>query len=160
MRRVSGAFLLLLILAPVPLRAQQPEPARLFQVDVELFHASLSLLWPVAGAWWVGPDVGGGILEQKTFAPSGDDFTPMVHAGVALSRRMTPRISLDVGVRVGFGELRSTACSGCIPPAYGAAVLGGSWGGDTFRAGSRVTLARVSEATVVAWSPLFLRLRF
>lgn len=153
-------LLLLLLFLPPALHAQEPVRGRLVRVDVEVFHVTASVLWPVSASWRAGPELGGGLLEQKTFAPGGDDFTSMIHVGGVLSRPLSERLSWDTGVRFGVGELRSTACSGCIPPGYGAVVVGGAWGGDTFRAGSRVTVARVSGVTVLAWSPLFLRLRF
>lgn len=159
-----------LVILPAATQAQTPEPdsgasdrgqeLQPRRVDVEVMYVTLSWLWPMSPDWTVGPEVGGGIWEQETLLPSGDDFTALVHVGVVSSWRSHESPAMDVGLRVGVAELRSRSCSGCLPELFGALTTSLFVGGGTVRGGTRLTLGTVVDDPFLSWSPLVLRIRF
>lgn len=130
--------------------------------DVEVYYLSGRLLWPTTVGWAIGGEIGAGVNDQvATFAPALDDFLPFLHLGGVASRDLSSRMALDLGVRLGFGDILGGCQAGdCLPDGYSAATAGLDAGFDTVRAGTRLYLGRQAGHTIVAWSPLFLRLRF
>ena len=130
------------------------------RLDVEVAYLTGSWLWPISATWSLGPELGLGLLEQMTLAPADDDFTGIVHIGATSTVKLSPRASLDIGLRLGVGELRSRSCSGCIPGGYGSGTLALFLGNGRFQGGTRVLFGRASGRKFGAWSPLVGRLRF
>jgi hypothetical protein len=130
-------------------------------VDVEVYYLSGRLQWPTRFGWALGGEIGAGVNEQvATFAPARDDFLPFLHLGVVASRDLSPRMALDLGARLGFGDILGPCdASDCLPEGFTALMAGLDAGFDALRAGTRIYLGRQSGHTIVAWSPLFLRLR-
>jgi hypothetical protein len=161
--RVSRCLLLLSVaawaVAEETVGQGRPEyPPR--RVDVEIAYASASWVWPVGSAWRLGPEFGLGILEQKTVAPSGDDFTALFHIGATSAVRVGTRGSLEFGLRLGMAELRSESCSGCLPGGFAGATGAVFFGGRRFQGGTRITLGGASGRGFVAWSPVLGRVQF
>jgi hypothetical protein len=157
--RISGVVLMLSValLFPTDLVGQDGGP-RTVRIDAEVFYATISVVWDKSSAWAIGPELGLGILEQKTFAPSTEDFVSIAHAGVVFVRDPGPGPTIELGLRAGIGELRR--CFGdCLPDGYFAVAGGLSVGGDRWRVGTRLTIGRLSGDSMVAWSPVFLRVR-
>jgi len=139
-------------------QVRRDDPAR--RIDVEVAYASASWLWPIGGGWRIGPEFGLGILEQKTVAPDGDDFTAVVHVGATSATPVGASTSVEFGVRLGIGELRSESCSGCVPGGYVGTTAALFFGGRRFQGGTRLTLGRASGRGLGAWSPIVGRIQF
>ena len=139
-------------------QAAPRDPPR--RLDLEVLYLTGSWVWPIAESWVLGPEVGLGVLEQKTFSPSGDDFTAILHIGVLSATRMTERVTAEVGFRLGVGELRSVSCSGCLPDAYGALTFALFTAFGRLQVGTRGTVGRVADNTFFVWSPVVVGVRF
>jgi hypothetical protein len=140
--------------------AQSGLPDRPRRVDVEVLYVTGSWLWSVGPTSRLGPELGLGILEQVTVWPDGDDLTGILHVGLMSSTDVSPRASLDLGLRLGIGELRSRSCSGCVPGGYAAATAALFLGRGRLQGGTRLSLGRASGRGFAAWSPLVGRVRF
>ena len=155
---VALALGLALPARPAMGQATPPEPPR--GLDAEVVYFTLSWVWPASDAFALGPELGGGILEQKTLAPDGDDFTSIIHAGLVGRIRLSPALSAELGVRLGASELRSISCSGCAPDGFAAGTVALFTGSRRWRFGTRYMFGAVDGEPFQAWSPLVLRLRF
>ena len=140
--------------------SQSQPPERPGRVDVEVLYVTGSWLWSVGPTTRLGPEVGVGILEQVTVSPDGDDLTGILHVGITSSTSVSPAASLDLGLRLGIGELRSRSCSGCVPGGYVAATASLFLGRGRLQGGTRFSLGRASSRGFVTWSPLVGRVRF
>ena len=136
--------------------AARERPRRL---DVEVLYVTGSWLWSVSPTTRLGPELGVGILEQVTITPDGDDLTGILHVGVTSSTDVGSA-SLEAGLRLGIGELRSRSCSGCVPGGYAAATVALFLGRGRLQGGTRLSLGRAGGRGVAAWSPLVGRVRF
>lgn len=130
------------------------------RLEGEVVYFTLSWLWPLPGAWALGPEIGGGILEQKTLAPTEDDFTSIAHVGVVSSRRISNSLRVEVGVRFGVAELRSHSCTECLPDGFVAGTAALFTGFERLRFGTRFMSGSVGRETFFAWSPLVVRFEF
>jgi len=148
-------------LTPSGLLGQDSARQRPFRVDLEALYLTAARVWPVSNRWSIGPEVGVGVHEQKTFTPSGQDFTSGAHLGVVVSLGGHDR-SLDLAARFGGGDLLE---SGDVPEVYAGLVTTAALGSDRFQLGTRVTAASMwtsgqGSHAVLAWSPILLRVRF
>ena len=161
--RRTAAWIVLMGSALVwPLHAQGQESVRTGRVDVELFYATISgLWWSLPHGWRIGPELGLGLRENVTARPTDADFSPLVSIGAVGSRSLSGRSSVDLGVRIGAGDiLRVCPASDCYPQRYLSFLGGLAYGGTRWRAGTRVEIGRQDGETILAWSPVFLRVRF
>ena len=155
---VRTILLVTLVVLPSAVAGQEVTAVRAYRLDVEALYITGARLWPTAGTWRVGAEIGLGILEQKTFSGSDFDFAPILHGGLALERPLNTRFILDASVRVGFADrLRVCGSSDCYPESFGSLVAGVTSGRGRFAVGTHFSVARQSGETLVAWSPLSLR---
>ena len=139
-------------------QSQLPERPR--RVDVEVLYVTGAWLWSVGPSIRLGPELGVGVLQQVTVWPDGDDLTGILHVGVTSSADVRPGASLDLGLRLGVGELRSRSCSGCVPGGYVAVTAALFLGRGRLQGGTRLSLGGASGRGVATWSPLVGRVRF
>lgn len=149
------------ILLPSAMSGQEVATTRAYRLDLEPLYLTGARLWPTAGTWRVGAEIGLGVLEQKTFSASDFDFRPVVHLGLALERPLSERFILDVSVRIGFADLlRVCGVSDCFFESFRSVVAGVTSGRGRVAVGTHISVARQSGETLVAWSPLSLRVTF
>ncbi|MDH5589193.1 MAG: hypothetical protein OEZ65_15320 [Gemmatimonadota bacterium] len=150
-----------LFLLPRESLAQESRPAPPpRRIEAELLYLTGSWVWDTESGWSIGPDFGFGLLEQKTLAPAEDDFTALVHIGVSAARNLSPRVTSEFGLRTGVAELRSQACSGCVPGTYWAATVALLGGVGRFQMGPRATVGRMGGDGFFAVSPFLVGIRF
>lgn len=160
-RSVPAILLMALILLPSAMSGQEVAAARAYRLDLEPLYLTGARLWPTAGTWRVGAEIGLGLLEQKTFSASDFDFQPLLHVGLALERPLNARFTLDAGVRIGYaGLLRVCQVSDCFFESFRSVVAGVTFGRSRVAVGTHISVARQSGETLVAWSPLSLRVAF
>ncbi len=151
MRRI--AFLLMgLLLAPAQMPAQGTE----LTLDFRPFSGVLSVAWKTGDAWYAGAGLGAGVDElNRTLAPNPNDegfhsFEQWLHASAFARYKPTRRIDVDVGLRIGFGAVRSCSASDCWPDSYKGAYIGAFWGGKRWKVGPRLLVANVNETDTEA----------
>ena len=160
-RSVPAILLMALILLPSAVSGQEVVAARAYRLDLEALYLTGARLWPTASTWRVGAEIGLGLLEQKTFSASDFDFQPLVHVGLALERPLSERFTLDVSVRIGYADLlRVCGVSDCLFESFRSVVAGVTSGRGRVAVGTHISVARQSGETLVAWSPLSLRVAF
>ncbi len=156
---VPAILLMALILLPSAMSGQEVAAARAYRLDLEALYLTGARLWPTAGPWRVGAEIGLGLREQKTFSASDFDFTPVLHLGLALERPLSERFTLDVSVRIGYAD-RLPVCTCEYFEGFRSIVAGVTSGRGRVAVGTPISLVRQSGETLVAWSPLSLRLAF
>ncbi len=161
LRSVPAILLMALILLPSAMSGQEVAAARAYRLDLEALYLTGARLWPTASTWRVGAEMGLGLREQKTFSASDFDFTPVLHLGLALERPLNAGFTLDVSVRIGYADLlRVCGVSDCLFESFRSVVAGVTSGRGRVAVGTHISLVRQSGETLVAWSPLSLRLAF
>lgn len=148
------------VLWPEVSLAQQNERTPPRRFDAEFGYLSFSWVARPFGSFAIGPEFGGGFLQQKVITPSGDDLTGLVHLGVTSTLRLNEYVDVEVGIRAGAGELKSVACAGCSFSGYAGAALAMFAGSRTVRFGTRFVRGRIEGTSMFTWSPLVLRLQF
>lgn len=110
---------------------------------------TLAFLWSYGegDARAVGISAGGGIdaldrtLVPDTDSPRFDTFYQLLHVGALHRWRPGDRWDLDVGVRLGFGDVRECTASDCWPGTYLGLYVAPMWGGRHFKIGPRIMTA-------------------
>lgn len=139
--------------------AQPDERTPPWRFDAEVAYLTVSWVSRPSRSFAIGPEIGGGFLEQVVIAPAGDDLTGLIHLGVASTVRLGEHLDAEVGVRAGLGELRSVACSGCFFSGYSGVTAAMFAGYRTVRFGSRLVIGRIEGGSLASWSPLVLRVQ-
>ena len=128
---------------PAALRAQTHE----VDVDVIPVTGSLTYAWQhAAGRYWgvlagIGWDEFGITVKPDQDDPGFHELEQILFIG-GMHRWRTARLDIDVGVRLGLGDVRTT---GDLPSPYYAVYGSALWGGRRVRIGPRLFVARVHD---------------
>lgn len=139
-------LVLLLLAAPVALSAQTTQE---LDIDFRPFAGTLSYVWNAnqAGTRAWGIAAGGGIDElDRTLVPSTasyrfEPFYQLIHVGALHRWRSGTRWDVDLGLRLGLGDVRNCDASDCWPGAFIGLYVAPMWGGRTFKIGPRLLTA-------------------
>ena len=155
------------LLAPSPAEAQRHHE---FTLDLRPFGGSIGFAQRITPGVMLGVAAGGGIdALDRTIAPDPAQqayraFEQIVHVSAFLRQTPTPRMDIDLGMRLGIGGVRECDVSDCRPGAFFGLSAAAFWGSDRIKVGPRLlwALARESgQSNPVLYAELItLRFRF
>lgn len=139
-------LLLAVCLAPALLPAAAPAQRNQLGLEANPFHGTLSYARQTAPGWHVGVQVGFGFPQvDRTLAPEEGDFFDLLHLGPFVRVEPSDHLAMDLGLRVGAGDLRECEASDCWPGLYTGASAAVMVGWRRFKVGPRLTAGWIDE---------------
>ena len=148
-RQHIGIALFALLLT-TPAAAQSVAPAREITIDTAPFYGAFSIAWRTGSAWSAGAGLGAGLDELgKTLEPDDEQafhtLEQWIYTEFFARYKPSQRVDLDLGLRTGFGDVRTCGASDCWPGPYVGAYTSLLAGWRRVKLGPRLMVARVFE---------------
>lgn len=145
-------------------------------IDLTFFRGVVGYAREFRPGTLAGGELGIGVpYIDLTLAPPGEggekkpDFGELLHAGVFVRRRVSPRFDVDAGVRASLGGVWPCRVSDCWPSPFMGAYVQPVVAWRRIRFGARLTAGWIGESWeggsagstfVVGLSPFMVRLTF
>ena len=132
--------------------AAAAQGAREFTFDFRPFAGMVAYAWRTAPGTYIGIGLGGGIDElDKTLSPDSESeafhkFEQLAHASMFVRRKAGTHWDLDLGARLGIGDVRECLASDCWPGWFAGAYASAFFGGSRWKVGPRLVWARVNDS--------------